>query len=117
MPFAAIVEMIYHMQLNAALGPNLRFFGVTLDTSSVTTWLVSGVLLVVGLVSMEFMRRRFVIAWGSAQERIEAWQSLLIPTPIGHGLHAAELQDRGAPTSRQNPDAPSRSARASEAPR
>jgi branched-chain amino acid transport system permease protein len=68
---AAIVEMIYHLQLNAALGPNLRFFGLTLDTSSATSWAVSAALLVVGGVLLEMVRRRFVRAWGRAQEEIE----------------------------------------------
>ncbi|RYF72241.1 MAG: branched-chain amino acid ABC transporter permease, partial [Comamonadaceae bacterium] len=63
---------IYHMQLNAALGPNLRFFGLTLDTSSAASWFGAAVLLLVGLAATEFMRRRFVAAWGSAQEHIEA---------------------------------------------
>ena len=69
---AAIVEMIYHIQLNAALGPQLRFFGVDLDTSSMTSWLASGALFVVGLAIFEVVRRRFVKVWGQAQEEIEA---------------------------------------------
>lgn len=69
---AAIVEMIYHMQLNAALGPQLPFFGFLLDTSRPTSWVVSIALLVVGGVLMELVRRRFVRAWGHAQEFIEA---------------------------------------------
>ncbi|MDP9898850.1 branched-chain amino acid ABC transporter permease [Variovorax ginsengisoli] len=69
---AAIVEMIYHMQLNAALGPELPFFGFLLDTSKPTSWSVSVALLVVGGVLMELVRRRFVLAWGHAQEYIEA---------------------------------------------
>src|SRR5258706_202591 len=38
---AAIVEMIYHLQLNAALGPQVSFMGVQLDTSSASTWTVA----------------------------------------------------------------------------
>ncbi|CAN5732003.1 hypothetical protein BH10PSE18_BH10PSE18_07480 [soil metagenome] len=69
---AAIVEMIYHMQLNAALGPQLHFFGLTLDTSSPVSWSVSAALLVVGGAVLETVRRRFVRTWGHAQEFIEA---------------------------------------------
>ena len=69
---AAMVEMIYHMQLNAALGPNLHFFGMTLDSSSTATWLTAGALFVVGLGRLEIVRRRFVQAWSHAQEEIEA---------------------------------------------
>ena len=68
---AGVVEMIYHMQLNAALGPTLRFFGMTLDTSSVTSWAISLGLMVVGGVLLELVRRRFVAAWSRAQEDIE----------------------------------------------
>ena len=68
---AGVVEMIYHMQLNAALGPTLRFFGMTLDTSSPISWSISIGLMVVGGVLLEMVRRRFVRAWGHAQEEIE----------------------------------------------
>jgi branched-chain amino acid transport system permease protein len=68
---AAIVEMIYHMQLNAALGPELAFAGLNLDTSAPASWAVSTALLVVGLLLLELVRRRFVRTWGHAQEEIE----------------------------------------------
>jgi branched-chain amino acid transport system permease protein len=69
---AALIEMIYHIQLNSALGPQLRFFGVALDTSGVTSWAVSIAILAVGLAALELVRRRFVQVWGKAQEEIEA---------------------------------------------
>ena len=68
---AALVEMIYHMQLNAALGPKLNFMGVELDTSSVASWAGAAALLVVGVALVEAVRRRFVAVWGHAQEEIE----------------------------------------------
>jgi branched-chain amino acid transport system permease protein len=68
----AIVEMIYHVQLNAALGSTLTFLGVGLDTASAASWLGAAALLVVGLALLEPLRRRFVRAWGRAQEEIEA---------------------------------------------
>ncbi len=69
---AAIVEMIYHVQLNAALGSTLTFLGVGLNTASVASWLGAGALLAVGLALLEPLRRRFVRVWGRAQEEIEA---------------------------------------------
>jgi branched-chain amino acid transport system permease protein len=69
---AALVEMIYHRQLNAALGPNLHFLGLTLDTSAASSWLMAAALMLVGGVLLELVRRRFVRAWGRAQEEIEA---------------------------------------------
>jgi branched-chain amino acid transport system permease protein len=54
------------------MGPNLNFFGVTLDTSGVASWLGAAAILVVGLGALEVARRRFVRVWGHAQEEIEA---------------------------------------------
>ncbi len=68
---AAIVEMIYHMQLNAALGPTVRLATFELDTSSPKSWLIAVALLVVGLALFEVVRRRYVKVWGKAQEEIE----------------------------------------------
>jgi branched-chain amino acid transport system permease protein len=68
---AAVIEMIYHIQLNSALGPTFNFFGVSLDTSGFASWAVSVALLVVGAALIEVVRRRFVQVWGKAQEEIE----------------------------------------------
>ena len=70
--FAGIVEMLYHMQLNAALGPTVRFFGIGLDTSSATHWALVGGVALVGLALFDQVRRRFARRWGQAQEEIEA---------------------------------------------
>ncbi len=40
---AALIEMIYHLQLNAALGPELQLFGVAARRASGATGLASGV--------------------------------------------------------------------------
>ncbi|SEA02329.1 branched-chain amino acid ABC transporter permease [Variovorax sp. YR216] len=69
---AAIIEMIYHIQLNSALGPTLDFMRVTLDTSSFMSWFSAALILLVGLGLLEAVRRRFVRVWGQAQEEIEA---------------------------------------------
>lgn len=70
--FAAVVEMIYHIQLNAALGPKVHFFGSELDTSSASHWSIAIALMVVGGALLEVVRRRFVRVWGQAQGEIEA---------------------------------------------
>ncbi len=70
--FAALVEMIYHMQLNAALGPTVEFFGVALDTSSTAHWVGACAVALVGLALFDQVRRRFAHRWGQAQEEIEA---------------------------------------------
>lgn len=68
---AALVEMIYHIQLNAALGGKLNFLGVALDTDSAASWAGAAAVFAVGVALLEAVRRRFVRAWGRAQEEIE----------------------------------------------
>ncbi|MBB1651548.1 MULTISPECIES: branched-chain amino acid ABC transporter permease [Delftia] len=68
---AAIVEMIYHLQLNAALGPQVSFMGVQLDTSSASTWTVAVAIFVVGLGLLEVTRRWCLRRWERIQEEIE----------------------------------------------
>ncbi len=69
---AAIIEMVYHMQLNESLGSSLKFMGVELDTKSVMSWVGAVVIAVVGLVPFELTRRRFAQRWGEVQGEIEA---------------------------------------------
>jgi branched-chain amino acid transport system permease protein len=68
---AMIIEMIYHMQINAALGPTVPLFGTELDTSAPASWITAAVLVAVGLAVFEPVRRRFARVWGQAQEEIE----------------------------------------------
>jgi branched-chain amino acid transport system permease protein len=69
---AAMVEMVYHIKLNEALGPVMSFAGVSLDTRSVNAWGGAGVLLAVGVGLFELVRRRFVAQWSQIHEEIEA---------------------------------------------
>nr|WP_245587282.1 branched-chain amino acid ABC transporter permease [Comamonas composti] len=69
---AAVVEMVYHLQLNAALGPVVPFMGTELDTSAASTWTVAIVVFVVGLGLLEGARRWFSRRWERIQEDIEA---------------------------------------------
>lgn len=68
---AAMIEMVYHMQLNQALGPKMPFLGATLDTRGVDTWFGAGLLVVVGVALFELARRSFARQWGTIQEEIE----------------------------------------------
>ncbi|HNZ91256.1 MAG TPA: branched-chain amino acid ABC transporter permease [Acidovorax sp.] len=68
---AAMVEMTYHLQLNAALGPALNFLGATLQANAVGSWFGAGFVLVTGLGLFELCRRQFVRQWGEIQEEIE----------------------------------------------
>jgi branched-chain amino acid transport system permease protein len=68
---ATMVEMLYHMQLNEALGPQMRFLGMTLDTRSPDVWLGAVFVLVLGAALFELVRREFRRDWDETQEEIE----------------------------------------------
>lgn len=67
----AMVEMVYHRQLNAALGPELRYLGATLNTESVNTWVGAVFVMLVGVGLFELTRREFARQWGDTQGEIE----------------------------------------------
>ena len=68
---AAMVEMIYHQQLNAAVGPELKFMGMVLNATQSATWLVTGIVFLVGLALFELTRRKFLTQWSRIQDEIE----------------------------------------------
>ena len=68
---AAMIEMLYHLQLDDALGAKLQFFGVTLDVRGSGSWLGAGLVLLTGLGLFELCRRQFSRQWGQIQESIE----------------------------------------------
>lgn len=68
----AMIEMLYHLQLNEALGPKTTFMGVPLNAAGVTSWVGAVVVLLIGLVLFEPARRRFAARWGETQAEIEA---------------------------------------------
>ncbi len=68
---SAMVEMLYHLQLNEALGPKMTYLGVALDAKSVESWFGAGFVLVTGLGLFELVRREFRAEWDRAQEEIE----------------------------------------------
>ncbi len=68
---AAMIEMVYHLQLNAALGPELRFMGATLNAKGLNSWFGAGFVMLTGLFLFEVTRRQFVREWDAIQEYIE----------------------------------------------
>jgi branched-chain amino acid transport system permease protein len=67
----AMVEMLYHLQLNVALGPELRFMGVKLNAQSAESWILAAVVLITGVVLFELTRRAYWADWNLIQEDIE----------------------------------------------
>ena len=69
---AALIEMVYHLQLNEALGPTMHFLGIALNVKSGVSWVGALVVASVGMTLFEFARRSFARRWGQAQGEIEA---------------------------------------------
>ena len=67
---SALIEMIYHRQLNAATGAELAFAGLVLQTDQISTWLSALCLLVVGLLFFEWSRKRFATQWNLLQTEL-----------------------------------------------
>lgn len=67
----AMIEMIYHLQLNSAMGDEVPFAGVTLHARSAMSWGVSAVLFAVGAFVLDRARRRYTEQWGEVQSEIE----------------------------------------------
>jgi branched-chain amino acid transport system permease protein len=68
---AAMIEMVYHLQLNAALGSELTFLGVKLDSKGLNSWFGSAFVMLTGLGLFEVCRRQYAREWSQIQEDIE----------------------------------------------
>jgi branched-chain amino acid transport system permease protein len=68
---AALIEMVYHLQLSSAAGSVVPFLGVPLDTAAVPTWLGAVLLLGVGVAAFRPLQRRFAQQWDAVQVEIE----------------------------------------------
>jgi branched-chain amino acid transport system permease protein len=69
---SAMVEMIYHLQLQGGQGSELVFLGIALDATGIGSWAASAGALLVGGALFEWVRRGFAQKWGAIQAHIEA---------------------------------------------
>lgn len=76
---AALVEMLYHTQLDGAITPYLRFLGMTLDTTSLGVWLKCGGVAIAGVAA----------TWAAAKLFRARWEA-------AHGEHPASASEGGA---------------------
>jgi len=67
----AMIEMVYHLQLNSALGDYLKFMGITLNAKGVDSWFGSVFVMFTGLGLFEVARRHFLVEWSDIQIEIE----------------------------------------------
>ena len=68
---AAMIEMVYHLQLKTTLGSELRFAGIPLDAKGLNSWFGAAFVTLTGLGLFEVTRRQFLREWGEIQEYIE----------------------------------------------
>ena len=67
----AMIEMVYHLQLNSALGDVVRFMGVPLNAKGVDSWVGAALVLLTGIGLFELARRQYMHEWGEIQSEIE----------------------------------------------
>ena len=67
----ALIEMVYHTQLNTSLGSQLHFLGVPLDAKNLNSWFGAAFVMLTGLGLFEVTRRQFLREWAEIQEYIE----------------------------------------------
>jgi branched-chain amino acid transport system permease protein len=68
---AAMVEMVYHLQLNADSGLPLKFLGAVIDPHAPRSWFGALFALAVSAALFELVRRQFKREWDEAQAEIE----------------------------------------------
>jgi branched-chain amino acid transport system permease protein len=69
---AAMIEMIYHQQLSQALGPEMRFLGMTVNVTAASSWLGAFAVFAAGVALFEWVRRGFAREWNRIQDEIAA---------------------------------------------
>ncbi|WP_334133463.1 branched-chain amino acid ABC transporter permease [Tepidimonas sp.] len=67
----ALIEMVYHLQLNAAIGSTVEYLGVRLDSSRAESWFGAVFVMVTGAALFELARRHFGAHWDEIQADIE----------------------------------------------
>ena len=65
---ACMIEMVYHLQRNAALGPQLPFMGTTLDASALVSWLGAAGVLLTGAGLFALCQRQLARQWSQLQQ-------------------------------------------------
>jgi branched-chain amino acid transport system permease protein len=67
----SMIEMIYHLKLDAAMGDELRYLGMTLIPGQVSSWFGAIFVTVTALGIFELARRQFLQQWSAIQTDIE----------------------------------------------
>ncbi len=75
--FVMLIEMTYRLSLDAAHGTALNIAGLSLEASSVSSWLIALSLLLVGGALFLKLRGPFLEVWGDAQAELERPSSVV----------------------------------------
>lgn len=67
----AMIEMIYHLQLNAALGDTVSFWGMTLNARQASTWVGAALVALTGFALFELTRHQFRRQWAGIQAELD----------------------------------------------
>jgi len=67
----AMIEMVYHWQLDSAVGSQLQFMGMSLNAAGLDSWFGAIFVMLTGLGLFELARRQFLSEWSVIQESIE----------------------------------------------
>ncbi len=67
----AMIEMVYHLQLNSAFGEQLKFMGVPLNAKGTDSWFGAFFIMLTGIGLFEATRRHFLVEWEVIQIDIE----------------------------------------------
>jgi len=68
-----VIELTYHLTLEAAGAATVMVFGFPFDAHSVETWTFVAALVLGGAGAFEYMRRRFKHEWDAIQVEMEDW--------------------------------------------
>jgi branched-chain amino acid transport system permease protein len=66
-----MIEMVYHLQLNTAMGDAVQFLGVTLHAKEANSWFGALFVALTGLGLFELTRHHFRQQWAEIQTDIE----------------------------------------------
>ena len=66
-----LIEMLYHVTLDAGGNPAMRLFGIGLNTAAPTAWIIAGALAIAGMLAFRAVRGPFQHIWGEVNTEIE----------------------------------------------
>jgi branched-chain amino acid transport system permease protein len=69
--FIMVIEMLYHLTLEAANGTEMKLFGFMVDTAAPPGWIAAAILLAIGSYGFWRARKSFKHVWGEVNTEIE----------------------------------------------